>query len=323
MIVDIHLTRAQENRLRRGLAIRVSANALIGATQIAVTEALAKKIESSRRRNKGLQIKASDILPDDVAEEEVEGGKLHIGRAFKKLGHSVSHGFNKATGTVRKEAQRDIKVLRREAPGAIKQGAHETGRFVQNAKKYVPREAISIPLSALATAGTTMATGNVQAGLMAGRATNALVDATYDTDLAHGSVGRNFGKNLAKNLVVGEVKHAVRGYMAPPAPVRARASYADIPMAQAVPVGSGIKPLGGRLVKGSPEAKAYMASIRNKKSVAKYSGVGITKSVQHHVRDIEGRMRSNPNNISLTMAGDDMGGDFMTRKFKGSGFLPL
>jgi hypothetical protein len=318
-IVEIHLSRAQENRLRKGLAIRVGASGLQGSTPISVTPQLAKKIESARRRNKGLQIKAEDIMDGEAMDEdEFDGGKIRIGKAFKKLGNSVSHGFNRATGTVRKEVRRDIKEVRTKAPGALRQASKETGRAVEQAKKYVPKEAVAIPLSALATVGATMATGSPQAGLLAGRFANNLVDTTYETNLARGSVGKNFGRNLAKNIVVGELKHAVKGLAVPSAPVRTTASYADVPMAQAVAVGSGIRPLGGRLAKGSPEAKAYMASIRNKKNVSKYTGVGM---VQNHVRAIEHRV--NPNRVSLTLANDDVGGDFLTRKFKGSGFLPL
>lgn len=298
-IVEIHLTNAQRKRLEKGLAIRLGSMALQGYTSLSVSEALAKKIESSRRRGKGLTLKPEDINFDDSEgeeEDEFDGGRIRIGRAFKKIGKS----FNKATKTVAREATRDIRVIRREAPGAIKQGSHEVGKAVQQSKKYIPKELIAIPLVAATTVGATMASGNPMVGAAAGRAMNSAVNATYQTNLAHGSVGKNWATNFGKDLVVGEVKNQFK--VAPPV------------------AGSGFKPIGGgRLAKGSQAAKDYMASIRAKR----YTGAGVVSQVRSHVRDIEGRARSGPNNISLTMEKDSVGGDWMTREFQGRGFLPI
>ena len=108
-----------------------------------------------------------------------------IGNPFKKLA--------RATAGV-------VKTIRKKAPGVLKQVGHETGRIAQQAKKYVPRGIVKGAIADLSLAATS-AIGQPELAPLMRKALNPAVDAVYDTNLAKGSVGKNFGRNYAKNFV--------------------------------------------------------------------------------------------------------------------------
>lgn len=112
-----------------------------------------------------------------------------IGQAFKRFGKATQRGLNTA-----------VREVKRRAPGVVKQVAHETGRAAQQAKKYVPRAAIKGAVKGLAMAATT-AIGQPELAPLIQRAVNPGIDAAYDTNLARGSVGKNFAKSYAKHAV--------------------------------------------------------------------------------------------------------------------------
>lgn len=318
-LISVDLSRAQSNRLRKGLNIRVSHAGLTGGgSELNVSERAAKRIASAARRGKGLQISAADL------EEEIEGG--NIGRAFRKAGKSISRGVTKAANTVA-----------RETPGALKQASHETGRFVEKHKKYVPKDVVKGAVSGLAI-GATALTGNPTVGMAIERGINPAVDSVYATDLSRGSVGKNFAMNYGKALASQEMKFALKGAKAPPKGAGFK------------PLGSGFVPLGGRLVKGSDEAKAYMASIRagvrggrvaagspaalqysehlrNKTGGKKYrefmsrARTAPSQLSGGSVRSHVARIQSTPNNLKLNL--DENSGDFLARRIHGRGFLPI
>lgn len=112
-----------------------------------------------------------------------------IGQAFKRFGKATQRGLNTA-----------VREVKKRAPGVVKQVAHETGRAAQQAKKYVPRAAIKGAVKGLAMAATT-AIGQPELAPLIQRAVNPGIDAAYDTNLARGSVGKNFAKSYAKHAV--------------------------------------------------------------------------------------------------------------------------
>jgi hypothetical protein len=157
---------------------------------------------------------------------------------------------------------RDGKQLTNQAMYDGKKFAYKTGRELKKAantygvdaiegfKDYVPPEVAQQIASGAATAGVlglTAMTGmpNPALAQMAGKAAGVGVDSVYNTNFRQ----RNALKQLGRNYVRG-TKEAM---MPPPTPV---------PMQ------------GGRLVKGSPEAKAFMQALRQRRGSV--GGKGIT-----------------------------------------------
>jgi hypothetical protein len=232
-VISVSLSRAQINKLDKGLKIRATAAQLQsgGESTIDVSEELAHKIQSAVRRGVGVEI---DSL-------QVDGGSLRsIRNSFKKAGKSINRGFTQFGNDVA-----------REAPGVAMQVSKETGRAVQQGKKYVPAGAVKTLGTAGIIAGTTLI-GMPQLAVPATAVFNSGVDATYKTDLAHGSVGKNFGKNFGTALSNNGLNAAAKSYTAKPATT-----------------GSGFR----RPLKGSQEARDYMASLRARKGTR---GAGFT-----------------------------------------------
>ena len=294
-VLQIGLSKPQLNKLRKGANIRVSASSLArNEVSLEVSDSIAKRIQSCIRRGKGIQLNGTDV------SEVVDGGSLKsIGKQFKKAGKSISRGFD---------------VLEREAPGVIKQGGHELGRAAQQAKKYVPKDVLKAGVSAASLAVTAI---NPLAGAAMLRAGNAAVDATYDTNLARGSVGKNYARNFGKALVVNEVKTQLAGFSA----AQKARNAAGATGGGFVQLGQSVR--GGKLAKGSPEAAAFMANLRSKQK--RNSAVGSGFGIQNHVRRLDGdsaHLKRNPNTIHLNL--DSNGGDFMQRDaYLGKGFLPM
>lgn len=177
-LIALPLSSTQVNRLRVGKNVRLSKHVMNEnpTAYVDLDSRVAKKIRTRILKGKGFCLKSHAY------------SGTGIGRAFKKLGKKVTRGVSKVT--------REVK---RAAPKIIKQVAHETGRAVEQGKKYVPRQVIKAGVRGLAVAATT-AIGQPYLADYVTRVVNPAVDATYDTNLAHGSVGKNFGKNYVKNL---------------------------------------------------------------------------------------------------------------------------
>lgn len=244
-IISLILTAAQKRALEQGKNIRLPKPIGQAPTMIEISEEMQERIQKAESKGQGCLLKGAKIqkqyssLADD--DEEVEGGSLK----------SIRKRFNKATKQVNKGI--------RHIPGYVKDGSHELGAAVQVGKKYVPAPVTKAILGTAAQIAATAASGgNPAAGLAAKAAVNAGIQATYDTNLKHGSVGKNFGKNFGRAFASEAAMAAASTYTAPPAG------------------GAGFRPLtsGGRLPKGSQAAKDRMALLRASRRTTSVQGRG-------------------------------------------------
>jgi hypothetical protein len=86
---------------------------------------------------------------------------------------------------------------------------------VEAGKKYVPRNVAKKVATEAVKAGLT-ATGMGEYAPVATKGIGAVVDATYDTNLSKGNVGKNFGRNLArrgKDAAVDYAKQSLKDSM--------------------------------------------------------------------------------------------------------------
>lgn len=188
-LVDLPLTPAQARKLSRGQRVRLTKHHLLrnNTVQVNVSPRMAGKIQRRIVSGRGFDLSNEWGESPTTKGRTFDDDLLHgdgIGSAFKKMGRAVKSV---------------AKTIRKEAPGAIKQAAHATGSVAQQAKKYVPKQLIKGAVNGLAVAGTT-AIGQPQLASVVKRALNPAVDALYQTNLAHGSVGKNFGRNYVKNV---------------------------------------------------------------------------------------------------------------------------
>lgn len=224
--ITLSLTKAQLNRLDKGLGIRCSAKQLqSGDQELDVSEEMAKKVAAAQRRGQGCVISSL----------HVDGGSLKsIRRSFKKIGKTVTRIAN-------------------DVPGEITKGSHVVGDAVQSAKKYVPRGAVKLAAGAAITAALTMA-GQPELIPVAKAGVLTAVDATYETNLKHGSVGKKWLKSYGRNFDNNA----------------AQAAY-GVAASSAAPTGAG---LGKRPAKGTPEMKQWMQALRDRKGKAKAPVMG-------------------------------------------------
>jgi len=179
-VIDLPLTPAQARKLSQGKRIRLTKGQVSregDAVSVNMSSRLASKITRRLKAGKGFQ------LAHEWDSHATSGDG--IGNPFKKLA--------RATAGV-------VKTIRKKAPGVLKQVGHETGRIAQQAKKYVPRGIVKGAIADLSLAATS-AIGQPELAPLMRKALNPAVDAVYDTNLAKGSVGKNFGRNYAKNFV--------------------------------------------------------------------------------------------------------------------------
>lgn len=110
-----------------------------------------------------------------------------------------------------------VKSMRR----GIKHGSHILGQAAQQAKQYVPKQYVKQFADGAISAATNMV-GRPDLGASASRALNAGVDSAYRTNLAKGSVGKNFAANyraaggqplsaMAKEVTGSGVRRRVKG----------------------------------------------------------------------------------------------------------------
>lgn len=188
-LVNLPLTAAQARRLYNGQRVRMTGKRVgeEGTVPIIVSNQMARKIERRMIAGRGFDFtneqnsQTSTPFDNDLLSTSGSG----IKKTFRKLG---------------KVTKRVIKSIRKEAPGVLKQVGRETGRVAQQAKKYVPKSVVKGAIAGLATAATT-AIGQPYLASTVRKVLNPGVDALYETNLARGSVGKNFGKSYGKNLV--------------------------------------------------------------------------------------------------------------------------
>lgn len=307
--INLSLTKTQINRLDKGLSVRLSAAQLdSGDHELDISPDMAKRIETARRRGKGCI----------VSGIEVDGGSLRsIRNSFKRAGKKINQTFTKFGNDVANKA-----------PGELTKIGHHIGDGVEQGKKYVPKAALSKLATVGIMAGSTMI-GQPHLGLAANAVVQSGLDATYSTNLSKGSIGKNFGKNFGKALANNSINAGVGALLAPGAKPAAPA--------EAPTTGAGLK--RPKLVKGSQEARDYMASIRKKKGTTG-AGFGPIKgegfapirggsvAVKHSkvldaVADIERRATKHQYYSYANV--DKMGGNFIPKQpaFVGRGFMPI
>lgn len=270
--IELILTTAQIRQLQAGKSIRLPKK-LPTMTSVMVSDEMMAKIEKAQSKQTGCMI--SGIIETegegfDSENEEAMGGSLRsLRRKFNKASKQVNRVVNHIENADKYVQPKYLKQL----PKYIKKGSHELGAAVQVAKKYVPQEVTNAIVSNAAGAAAGVASFGNPAAIAAARATaSSAVNATYETNLKHGSVGKNFGKNFGKSLAK-EAMLAGVGSMVPTGvsqPSGAGFSYmADVG-------GRGFKPTqggqisggqisGGKLPKGSDAAKARMAELRSRR----------------------------------------------------------
>lgn len=180
-IITLGISRPQWRKLQKGLKIRASHAALGGDDyEIGVTEKAARRIASAHRRGKGAQIGPADLEDSEGGDEdEYEGGKIRIGRAFKNLGRSIKNEANRGI--------RNVQI-----------GDRAIGTLLEKGKRLVPKSVANQGLN-VGVAGLTLV--NPAAGAVLKRTGKPALDAVYDTDLSQGSrAGPKFANRFIKNM---------------------------------------------------------------------------------------------------------------------------
>lgn len=159
----------------------------------------------------------------------------------------------------------------KKAKRAVKKVANKVAPILQEAKQYVPREALKEAVKKNARNIALKITDNEDIADRVGRYSDRVVDAGYDADLSDADAGKRIGRKLR------DTKREI---------VRDSKQYATNQITQAL--------TGGKLVKGSPEAKAYMASLRSKRKTATGNGM-----VQSRIANIESKMAAGKGMVPL------------------------
>lgn len=216
--ITLSLTKAQLNRLDKGLGVRASAKQLqSGDQELDVSEEMAKKVVSAQRRGKGC----------DIHSLHVDGGSLKsVRKSFTKAGKKINRTFTKFGNDFADEA-----------PGILEQS-----------KKYISKAALQQIASAAVIAGTA-AIGQPQLAVPATVAVKSAIDAGYSTKIDERGFGKRYGKNFGKAMINNGLVAGAKSLTAKP-PTE----------------GAG---LVRRPLKGSQEAKDYMAALRARKGGVK------------------------------------------------------
>lgn len=143
----------------------------------------------------------------------------------------------------------------------VKKFANTVGKDgLEFVKKYVPKEELQQALKQNAQAAVMKYSDNAELADRVGRYGDRVIDAGYNTDFNQKNAVRNVGRQLK------DVKQEIIN------------DGVDYALNQAMSGGALKRP---KFVKGSPEAKAYMQMLRDKR---KTKGAGLVKS---HVNKIE------------------------------------
>lgn len=188
----LHLSKPQIKKLVSGGSFRLSPHG-ISKNAVRVNVRLPEKVYNSVKQAHSMGRSGT------ITGGAVVGGKVNVGKAFKKAGRSL--------GNVAKKVRQ-----------VMPKAARAVGKVAQQVKKKIPKQLVSELASEAVSAGL-LATGNPQLIPAARVAVQSGVDATYDTNLGKGSVGKNFARNFGKSLVSngvasmtgGGVRNHVRG----------------------------------------------------------------------------------------------------------------
>ena len=174
----VELSRKQVNTLMKGGAIQLNTTHLKSMPEDVLNglhEKTIKKMVRALKEGRGMRLKLSE------EERENVGGKLHIGKAFKKIGNDIKHGFNK--------------TFTPEVGNQIVKGLKQTG-------KIVARPAINGIVDAGVLGLTTMM-GNPELAPMITPMVNSAVNKGLDK--AH--LGFGVGKVELKKIKSAMVQH--------------------------------------------------------------------------------------------------------------------
>jgi hypothetical protein len=96
--MEVALSQRQLNNLVKGSPVQISHAGLTSSSPntslTALSEGMRKKIARAVRENRGCRVQLSPEEAQGV-QTELGGGKVKIGKAFKKLGKNISKGFKK------------------------------------------------------------------------------------------------------------------------------------------------------------------------------------------------------------------------------------
>lgn len=102
--------RALLGKLRRGQTVQLKKDMLEGPSNvfIGVSDDLKKKMMKAAKMGKGLRMKISPSEAETIESEDMTftaGGRVSIGKAFKKLGKDIEKGFKTAAKGYREKAR--------------------------------------------------------------------------------------------------------------------------------------------------------------------------------------------------------------------------
>jgi len=102
--------RALLGKLRRGQTVQLKKDMLEGPSNvyIGVSDDLKKKMMKAAKMGKGLRMKISPSEAETIESEDMvftAGGRVSIGKAFKKLGKDIEKGFKTAAKGYRQKAR--------------------------------------------------------------------------------------------------------------------------------------------------------------------------------------------------------------------------
>ncbi len=234
----------------------------------ATGQAVDSAYDTDFRKRGALKQFGKDYIAGVQQEAMMSGGKIN----FKKVGRQVK----KFANTVGKDA-------------------------LETVKKYVPKEELQEAIKRNAQEAVMRATDNADLADRVARYSDRVVETGYNTDFNQKNAVRNVGRQLkdVKNEIINDgVDYALNqavsgGYLFDDRKAqlnqmqkvgKARAKKLGDSYKGVVTDNEGTPVSKKRFVKGSPEAKAYMASLRARR------GAGLVKS---HVNKIEQKLSGN------------------------------
>lgn len=176
----LHLTKAQIQKMTSGGSFRLSPNGMAkNATRVNVRipDHVFNSVKQAHAAGKAGVISGGSIV----------GGKIRFGKIGKSIARFAREGITRK---------------------GITRASHALGNVAQQAKKYVPKKVVSQVASEAVSVGL-LAAGQPELIPAARVAVQSGVDATYDTNLNRGSVGKNFGRNFKNRLVTNGVGQAL------------------------------------------------------------------------------------------------------------------
>ena len=306
--LQLSISPAQMTKIRKGLPIQISHGSMgNGDVVISVHPDKAKKMMSAFKRGKGIRVQ--------MDEDEVRASGLFD--SVKKLGKKVEKGVVKVGNKVGKPVKQVVSkipkpvrdVLQQEAQGLIDTtgstlgmmigqatGDEELGTMVQQGISDTGNELLS---------GERLSLGSKILPI-AKRSVNVVVDQIEDP--RYKAVAKQIVKKSGAGLY-GKAGQGLSGQGLSGSGLSGQ-GLSGSGMERSAVIRPAVMPRKSRFEKGSPEAKAYMASIRNNKQGSgffKKLGRDINKGAKRRKTALFGKRIGDEANVVLPIAGGVMG----------------